>query len=202
MLDEAAKVRFTEPLRERSAAVERCIQQRRSVRGFRHRPLTKSELGQLLWAARGITAADGKRVVPSAGALYPLEIYAVCGDVGTMASGVYHYRPGHHELPLVAAGDQREKLVNAAWGQEWIATAPAVIRIAAALKRTTAKYGNRGRGYVYMEAGHAAESLMLQAVALGLAATMVGAFGDAEVKHLLHLASNETPLCLLPVGVY
>jgi hypothetical protein len=64
------------------------------VRGFRHRPLTKSELGQLLWAAQGITAADGKRVVPSAGALYPLKIYAVCGDVGTVASGVYHYRPG------------------------------------------------------------------------------------------------------------
>jgi nitroreductase len=51
-----------------------------------------------------------------------------------------------------------------------------------------------------MEAGHAAESLMLQAVALGLAATMVGAFADDEVKHLLHLAADEIPLCLLPVG--
>ena len=108
--------------------------------------------------------------------------------------------PAHHELLLIAAGHQREKLVDAARGQEWIATAPAVICIAAVFERTTAKYGNRGRGYVYMEAGHAAESLMLQAVALGLATTMVGAFGDDEVKHLLHLAPNETPLCLLPVG--
>ena len=114
---------------------------------------------------------------------------------------MYRYHPAHHELLLIAAGHQREKLVDAARGQEWIATAPAVICIAAVFERTTAKYGNRGRGYVYMEAGHAAESLMLQAVALGLATTMVGAFGDDEVKHLLHLAQDEGPLCLLPVGV-
>jgi SagB-type dehydrogenase family enzyme len=181
-------------------SVEQCIYQRRSMRGFRDRKLTENELGQLLWAAQGITAADGKRAVSSAGALYPLQLYAVCGNVGGLTNGVYRYDQGHHELLLVAHGHQREKLVDAARGQEWIASAPAVICIAAAFERTTVKYGNRGRGYVYMEAGHAAESLMLQAVALGLAATMVGAFGDNAVKHLLHLAPNETPLCLLPVG--
>ena len=201
VLDKTPKVRFAEPHQHGSVAIEHCIRQRRSVRGFRDRALTEDELGQLLRAAQGITAADGKRAVPSAGALYPLELYAVCGNVGTLSSGVYRYRPGQHELLLLAPGHQREKLVDAARGQEWIATAPAVICIAAVFERTTAKYGNRGRGYVYMEAGHAAESLMLQAVALGLATTMVGAFGDDEVKHLLHLAPNETPLCLLPVGV-
>ena len=116
----------------------------------------------------------------------------------------WRYSPEHHELLLVTAAHTREKLVDAALGQEWIASAPAVVCIAAAFERTTVKYGNRGHGYVYMEAGHAAESLMLQAVALGLATTVVGAFGDDEVKHLLHLAPNETrlyetPLCLLPV---
>jgi len=201
MLDRTTRFRFTEPRQQAGVSVEHCIRQRRSVRGFRDRALTEGELGQLLWAAQGITAADGKRAVSSAGALYPLELYAVCGNVGTLASGVYRYHPAHHELLLIAAGHQREKLVDAARGQEWIATAPAVICIAAVFERTTAKYGDRGRGYVYMEAGHAAESLMLQAVALGLATTMVGAFGDDEVKHLLHLAQDEGPLCLLPVGV-
>jgi len=149
---------------------------------------------------RAITTTDGKRSVSSAGALYPLELYVVSGNVGGLASGIYRYRPASHELLFVAAGHQREKLAAAARGQEWIASAPAVVCIAAVFERTTVKYGNRGRGYVYMEAGHAAESLMLQAVALGLAATMVGAFADDEVKHFLHLAPNETPLCLLPVG--
>ncbi len=90
--------------------------------------------------------------------------------------------------------------MDAACGQEWIAAAPAIICIAAVLERTTVKYGNRGRGYVYMEAGHAAESLMLQAVAVSLATAMVGAFSDGEVKRVLHLARNETPLCLIPIG--
>jgi SagB-type dehydrogenase family enzyme len=125
---------------------------------------------------RAITTTDGKRSVSSAGALYPLELYVVSGNVGGLASGIYRYRPASHELLFVAAGHQREKLAAAARGQEWIASAPAVVCIAAVFERTTLKYGNRGRGYVYMEAGYAAESLMLQAVALGLAATMVGAF--------------------------
>jgi SagB-type dehydrogenase family enzyme len=201
VLDKPTRIRLPEPHRHGSVAVEQCIRRRRSVRGFCDRAVTEEELGQLLWASQGITAADGGRSVPSAGALYPLEIHAVCGNVGALASGVYRYSPAHHELLLVAAGHQRERLVQAALGQEWIASAPTVICIAAVFERTTAKYGNRGRGYVYLEAGHAAESLMVQAVALGLAATMVGAFGDDAVKRFFHLAPNETPLCLLPVGV-
>jgi SagB-type dehydrogenase family enzyme len=200
VLNRTQKLTFPEPDRTGSAAVERCIAQRRSVRGFRDRPLTEDQLGQLLWAAQGVTAADARRAVPSAGALYPLELYVACGDVGSLSPGVYRYALAHHELQLTAVGHPRDKLVDAARGQEWIATAPAVICIAAVFERTTVKYGNRGRGYVYMEAGHAAESLMLQAVALGLGTTMVGAFGDDEVKRLLHLRQIETPLCLLPVG--
>jgi SagB-type dehydrogenase family enzyme len=200
VIDRTPRIKFAEPDQRGTMAVERCIHGRRSVRGFRDRALAKEKLGQLLWAAQGITAADGGRAAPSAGALYPLELYAVCGNVDGLTGGVYHYSPRQHELLLVAAGRQSEKLVDAAHGQGWIGTAPAVICIAAVFERTTVKYGNRGRGYVYMEAGHAAESLMLQAVALDLATTMVGAFGDDEVSRLLHLAANETPLCLVPVG--
>jgi SagB-type dehydrogenase family enzyme len=160
----------------------------------------RDELGQLLWAAQGITEADAKRAVPSAGALYPLELYVAVGNVAALTHGVYRYLPARHELQLVASGHQCEKLVDAARGQEWIATAPAVICVAAVFERTTGKYGNRGRGYVYIEAGHAAESLMLQAVALGLATTMVGAFSDDGVARLLHLGAHEVPLCLIPVG--
>lgn len=200
VLDKTTSVTFGEPREDGSVAVERCIRQRRSVRGFCDRALTGDELGQLLWAAQGITAADGKRTVSSAGALYPLELFVVCGNVAGLTSGVYRYNPAQHELLLIAAGHQREKLVDATRGQEWIATAAAVICIAAVFERTTVKYGNRGRGYVYMEAGHAAESLMLQAIALSLATTMVGSFRDDAVKHLLRLAPTETPLCLIPVG--
>ncbi len=200
VFDRTVGLKLAKPREDGTISIERCIAQRRSVRDFRDRALGKDQLGQLLWAAQGITADDGKRTVPSAGALYPLELYVVCGKVTSLGSGIYHYNPGSHELMPVAPGYRRKALVDAALGQAWVATAPVVICIAAAFERTTVKYGNRGRGYVYMEAGHAAESLMLQAVALGLATTIVGAFDDEEIKHLLHLAPNETPLCLLPVG--
>lgn len=200
MLEKPTRVRLTVPSRNGGVALERCIRQRRSVRSFRDEALTEQDLGRLLWAAQGVTSSDGRRTVPSAGALYPLELYAICGNVSALAAGVYRYTAEHHELLLVAQGHQREKLAVAAYGQEWIATAPAVICMAAVFARTTLKYGDRGRGYVYIEAGHAAENLMLTAVALGLATTMVGAFSDDEVKHLVRLAANEAPLCLIPVG--
>lgn len=198
--DGMQKIKFTEPRRSSGAALESCIQQRRSVRGFRDQALAEDELSQLMWSAQGVTGAEGMRAAPSAGALYPLGLYVAVGKVAALAPGAYHYLPRRHELLLVAPGDRREELAAAALGQEWIATAPAVVCIAAAFERTAIKYGKRGYGYVYIEAGHAAQSLMLQAVALGLATTVVGTFSDDEVKQLLHLGAEETPLCLIPVG--
>ncbi len=199
MLDKTQTVKFAEPRRDGTIALERCVAQRRSVRDFRDRPLSEAGLGQLLWAAQGVTGGDGGRAVPSAGALYPLEL-SVALARGSLAAGMYRYVPGRHELVMKAPGDHREELVDAARGQDWIATAAAVVCVAAVFERTTAKYGNRGRGYVYIEAGHAAESLMLQAVALGLATTMVGAFSDDAVGRLFRLHANESPLCLIAVG--
>lgn len=201
MLDKPQRVRLAIPHRDGSLALEGCIAQRRSVRKFRDQPLTAAQLGQLLWAAQGVTGSDAERAVPSAGALYPLELYVAAGNIASLVAGVYHYLVEPHELVLTAPGHQREKLIEATYGQDWIATAAAVICISACFERTTVKYGGRGRGYVYLEAGHAAENLMLQAVALGLATTMVGAFSDGAVKRLLNLDASETPLCLIPVGI-
>ncbi len=200
VLDKIQRVKFTEPHRDSPVGLEHYVQQRRSVRGFRAQALTEGQLSQLLWAAQGVTGADAKRAVPSAGALYPLELYVAIGNITPLSTDVYHYLPSSHELLLVAPGHQRERLVEAAGGQDWIATAPAIICIVAAFERTSAKYGNLGRGYVYLEAGHAAESLMLQAVGLGLATTMVGAFNDDEMARFMHLGGDETPVCLIPVG--
>jgi SagB-type dehydrogenase family enzyme len=198
--DNTVTATFVQPHRKGSISLERCLLLRRSVRGFRDQALNQDQLGQLLWAAQGVTSADGRRAVPSAGALYPLDLYVVCGMVTSLAAGVYRYVPGGHALRLLAPGKQHEELVDAMHGQEWIATAPVVVCIAAVFERTTMKYGIRGRGYVYLEAGHAAEALMLQAVALDLATTMVGAFSDNDVKRVFHLSGDATPLCLIPIG--
>jgi SagB-type dehydrogenase family enzyme len=198
--DETQRVKLASPRQDGSASLERCIASRRSTRSFRDQALNEKNLGQLLWAAQGVTAADGGRSVPSAGALYPLKLYVAAQDVTALAGGVYHYGVGRHEIVLEKSGFDREALVAATFGQDWIATAPACFCIAAVFERTAVKYGDRGHAYVFLEAGHAAESLILQAVALGLATTMVGAFSDDDVARFFCLKPNERPLCLLPVG--
>ncbi len=200
MTDALHRVTLAGPRSAGTGSLERCIRERRSVRDFGVQPLSAGDIGQLLWAAQGVTGAESERAAPSAGALYPLELYAAIGEVGSLASGVYRYLAGAHQLLQMASGFSRERLVAATLGQDWIARAPAVVCIAADFQRTTVKYGRRGRGYVYLEAGHAAENLMLQAVALGLAATMVGAFSDDAVSRLFQLHADEVPLCLIPVG--
>jgi SagB-type dehydrogenase family enzyme len=181
-------------------SLERVLAARRSVREFGRTKLTRRELAQLLWAAQGITDPAGLRTAPSAGGLYPLELYVVAGDVSDLEPGVYHYQPVAHALALGAPGDHRADLGAAALGQECVARAPAIIAVTAVYARTTGKYGERGRRYVHMEVGHAAQNLCLQATALGLGAVVIGAFDDREVKRAAALPPRQEPLALLPVG--
>jgi SagB-type dehydrogenase family enzyme len=154
----------------------------------------------LLWAAQGITNPQGLRTAPSAGALYPLELYVIAGNVEGLTPGVYHYQPGRHRLQQTMPGDQRRLLARAAHGQAWVRTAAAVVVITAVYDRTTRKYGDRGVRYVHMEVGHAAQNLFLQAEALGLAAVVVGAFEDDAVAKVLDLPTDVQPLMLFPVA--
>ena len=182
-----------------AVSVEEALASRRSVRDFADAGLNLGDTAQLLWAAQGITHSEGLRTAPSAGALYPLEVYLIAGRVATLPAGIYRYDPRRHQLVPTVSGDRRRELTLAALHQSWIADAPAVVVIAAVFRRTSTKYGGRGERYVHIEAGHAAENVCLQAVALGLGTTIVGAFSDAEVKRLLGL-SEEEPLLLIPVG--
>jgi len=193
-------VALPEPSFKGNVSVEEALRERRSVRVYAEVPLTLSDLGQVLWAARGVTDDRGYRTAPSAGALYPQEVYVVAGDVMDLEPGIYRYQPGEHLLILTAGGDQRAALQAAAVNQASVGDAPATIVICAVPDRTTAKYGDRGMRYVFMEAGHAAENVYLQAAAINLGTVTIGAFDDGEVQEVLGLPENTTPLYLMPVG--
>lgn len=184
------------PPRQRSEiSLEETLTKRRSIRSFTSAKLSWEEIGQLLWAAQGITErSDGLRTAPSAGALYPLEMYVI------MEEGVYHYQPQDHQLQCTRENDVRGRLSQAALGQESVKDAPVVFVIAGVFERTTWKYGERGERYVYMEAGHAAQNLLLQATALGLGAVPVGAFHDEQVEKLLRLQQDQRALYVIPIG--
>ncbi|NLA30460.1 MAG: SagB/ThcOx family dehydrogenase [Methanomicrobiales archaeon] len=193
-------IRLPEPRFESDVPVEAALRDRRSVRVYADVPLTLADIGQVLWAAQGVTDERGYRTTPSAGALYPLEIYVVAGDLMDLPTGIYHYQPDGHILVRTTGGDQREALQAAAVNQTPIGDAPATIVICAIPERTTAKYGERGMRYVYMEAGHASENVYIQAVAMDLATIVIGAFDDARIGDILDLPGNTTPLYIMPVG--
>lgn len=189
------RTRLPAPVRAGRMSLEEALARRRSVREFRAKPLTPEQLGQLLWAAQGITHPEGLRTAPSAGALYPLEVYLVT------ASGLFAYDPRRHELDRRSDRDLRSALCQAALAQESVREAPAVFVIAALYERTEKKYGpTRTPRYVHLEAGHAAQNLLLQAVALGLGAVPIGAFSDAQVQRVLSLPAAEQPIYVIPVG--
>lgn len=197
---ESLLIALPTPLYDSNTSVEQALLERRSIREYRLEPLTLAEISQLLWAAQGITHPAGLRTAPSAGALYPLEIYLLAGNVTDLRAAIYRYNPESHALSLIAEGDQRLALYQAALGQSAVQDAAAVIVIAAIYERTTVKYGERGVSYVHMEVGSAAQNLYLQATSLNLGTVFIGAFHDDEVKKVLHMAADEQPLGLMPVG--
>jgi SagB-type dehydrogenase family enzyme len=193
-------VQLPEPKHNSDVSLEESLTKRRSVRSYADAPLTLEEVSQLLWAAQGITDPAGLRTAPSAGGTYPLEVYAVAGNVKDLDAGVYRYVPDGHQLVKTLSGDLRKALAEAALSQEWVREAAVVFVFTGVYERTTGRYGERGIRYVHIELGHAAENLCLQATALGLGPVTVGAFDDGQVGKVLHLPEDETPLYVVPVG--
>jgi len=178
-----------------AVSVAAALNRRRSVREFTATPLTLTEISQLLWAAHGVTEPrEGLRTVPSAGALYPLEVYLV------LPEGVFHHDPVGHRLCRHADRDLRRPLAKTALGQNCVAQAPAVMILCAVIARTARIYGAEASRYVHMELGHAAQNILLQAVALDLGGVPVGAFHEEKLQAVIGLPSDHVPLYLVPVG--
>ena len=193
-------VQLPAPRHDGQVSLERTLLLRRSVRHFRDEALELKEISQLLWAAQGVTDGRGLRTAPSAGALYPIETYLVAGRVDRLPAGIYRYRMLLNDLSAVTMGDVRNHLFQAALKQDPVARAPVTMALCAVYQRVTAKYGERGIRYAHTEAGHVAQNISLQAVALNLASVAIGAFRDREVHRLLQLNNNETPVYLISVG--
>ena len=188
------------PRQDSEFSLERALSERRSVREFRQESIALAQLSQLLWAAQGITDSRGYRTAPSAGALYPLEVYVMVGDVKGLPVGLYKYQPDGHSLLRMAGDDRRKQMKRAALGQDWVSESAALLVFTSVDSRTTGKYGERGIRYVHIEVGHAAQNVMLQAQVFGLGAAVVGAFHDDRVDEILGLQKNERSLYLMPIG--
>ncbi len=188
-------ISLPEPSHSGPMSLEEALAKRRSQRRFaKNRMLSLGEIGQLLWAAQGQNR-PGKRTAPSAGGLYPLELYAVT------RKGIYHYRSVGHEALFVWQAGMLDSLHAVLGGdRDYIRHAGAVFVITGVVDRTAERYGRRALRYVTLEAGHAAQNLLLQATALGLGSVPLGAFPDDQLRRVLDLPTEQTPFYLVPVG--
>ena len=188
-------IKLPKPREKGNISLEETIKKRRSERSLSGGELTLDQISQLLWSCQGITGEKKNfRSAPSAGATYPLEIYLISAD------GFFQYVPDTHVLKRLKSKDMRPELSQACYGQGFIEDASIDIVICADFERTTGRYGQRGENYVYIEVGHAAQNVHLQAVAEGLGSVPVGAFSDEKIKELLGLSEELIPLYVIPVG--
>jgi SagB-type dehydrogenase family enzyme len=186
-------------------SVEKAIKARRSVRSFTDQPLTLPQVSQILLSAYGITQRRGDedhRAVPSAGAMFPLDLYLLAHHVDSLAPGLYHFQVSDSTLELVRAGDFSEQIHEASNEQRMVGATPATLIITATYGRITPRYGDRGHQYTHMEVGSICQNVYLQAMSLGLGTCAVGAFDDKAVTRLLELGRRrEVPMLVMPIGV-
>ena len=196
-----------QPVLPEESSLQRCLQQRRSVRTYSNGALTLSDMSNLLWAAQGMTGEPDKRTIPSAGAVYPLKVYALVRRVAALTAGLYEYIP--EDRALKSVDDQPSDLMLSRVGigdQPWLATAAVVIALCGDFERARAQFadqqptGRRGDRYVYIESGAATQNVHLVATSLGLGCVLVAGMNDEQAKRSFELPSELEPIALMCIG--
>jgi len=188
-------VQLSSPKLTGPVSLEEALAKRRSVRQFTTQALNFGQIGQLAWAGQGITEQEkGFRTAPSAGAIYPIELYFATQE------GLFAYHPDKHNLEELSSRDIRDKLATAAFEQSAVAKAACDVIIAGSVKKLLSDYGNKAKRYMLLEAGHVAQNIQLQAVSLGLGSVPVGAFEIRDVSKVCRLPANLEPIYIICVG--
>lgn len=198
----AIRIELDEPSPKGGKNLWEVIRKRRSIRSFEGQPLGKDHLSQLLWATQGITRREMNfefRACPSAGALYPVETYIAAHNVEDIEPGIYHYNVKNHDLEQLKKGDFRLQTAQAALDQDMAYTASAVFVWTAVFQRSKWKYEQRAYRYVYLDAGHIAQSMALAAVCLNLGSCQIAALYDDEINSLLKIDGKEESVLYMSV---
>jgi SagB-type dehydrogenase family enzyme len=175
-------------------SLEESLRYRRSVRTFTKHPLSQQEISSILWAAQGITDDADNRTAPSAGARYPVKL-----QVATK-NGLFGYDSNSHALTNLKPEDVRPMIVETTVGQKFIADAGLVVILSANCDESIQLHGEKAMRYIYLEAGHIAQNIHLEAASLGLASSPVAAFDEAALQSALGLPDGWVPIYVIPVG--
>ena len=188
-------IKLPSPDTKGKITVEQAIKHRRNIRDFTDEPLRLEQIAQLAWAGQGITDEEkGFRAAPSAGAIYPMQLHIVLPD------GLYRYDPESHSITKTIDRDIRRNLYSAAFAQPVVAKALCSFVISGSARKVEAKYRNNGQKFISIEAGHIAQNLQLQAVAIGLGSATIGGLDPKNVAKACNLKPMQEALYIICVG--
>ncbi|MEN6384576.1 MAG: nitroreductase family protein [Phycisphaerales bacterium] len=191
----AAIIKLPQPKINGVVSLEQALENRRSIRQFTDEALTIDQIGQICWAAQGVTEPNREfRTAPSPGAIYPIQLYVFLPD------GLYLYAPARHELSLVIDKDLRLSIFNSSFNQRVVQKAPCTFMLAGDVKKVEAKYRSRGERFTYIEAGHIAQNIQLQATALALGSVPIGVIDTKTIAQICKLPIGQEVIYLIPVG--
>jgi SagB-type dehydrogenase family enzyme len=185
-------VQLAPPLEQLNLSLTEAISTRESAKKLAPSQLTLQYIATLLHYSYGASrrkenVSRSYRVVPSAGALYPLEIYFSVRRADDLAPGLYHYHPVTHSLRILREGEHNEAIANAVGHPDLVLGASLVIFITAFFERSVFKYGDRGYRFILLEGGHVAQNLNLVSNALHLGSVNIGGFFDREIDDFIGL---------------
>lgn len=158
-----------------------------------------ADLSRLIYFTYGVTGAltggdrpSYLRAAPSAGGLYPAELYVVVRDLAGVAPGLYGYHPLRHALAPLGLGAQAAARVAAAcYGDAAVAAAPWLLVVTGVFARSRWRYHERAYRRILLDAGHLLGNAQLAANAIGLRHHLSAAFCDDRLNAALGLAAGE-----------
>ncbi len=201
---EANTIKLPEPTYRGSVSVETSLKNVRPKRSYADENVTLKDASQLLWAAQGVNVDWGDRTTPSAKSTYPLSIFIVANKIDGINPGFYQYIPGEremvHALKPLTEGKYQTALYNSL-NQNSMKNPSGVIFITGNMAKMAQAYGGIAHDKeVYLEAGHAAQNLYLQAESLKLGLVALSNFDDSTIRNIINISEEETLIYIVPFG--
>lgn len=202
------KIALPTELPPSTRAFDEVLKQRHGAREFARESIALVQLAKVLQMSYGVNRDNTGtnyprpfRVIPSGGALYPLEIYIHATRVDGLPPGLYHYDPEEHSLDVLRAGDESEVIAASMVQSDLGRDASAILFITAVFPRSTFKYGDRGYRFILLEAGHLAQNANLTGQEMGLATLNVGGYADRAIDRYLGFDGvNESTIYMFLLG--
>lgn len=192
------------PVYKSQFSVEQALKNVRPRRSYSDDAVSLENVSQLLWAAQGVNVEWGDRTAPSSKSTYPLSLYLIANNITNLENGLYLYIPGDrqivHTLDPITSGNYQTALFNNL-NQNSMKNPAGVFVITGNMNKMAEAYGGVAHDReVYMEAGHAAQNIYLQAESLKLGSVALGSFDEGIIRNIINTPEEETIIYLIPFG--